>query len=141
MVYNVLKFKSYLENLEIKDYKDHKLEKEAFSEKKHKKKVLFIDDQIEMVLIIWPGNYQTGIHSHPEGGCISKCLENTLIENRYDTENVNLIDSKKQQKNSISYIDNKLYYHKIINNTSEVAYSIHIYSPPNYYNKNRNIFI
>ena len=65
MVYNVLKFKSYLENLEIKDYRDHKLEKEAFSKKKHKKKVLFIDDQIEMVLIIWPGNYETGIRSHP----------------------------------------------------------------------------
>ena len=32
-------------------------------------------------------------------------------------------------------------YHKIINDTDTISYSLHIYSPPNYYNTNRNISI
>ena len=47
MVYNVLKFKSYLENLEIKDYRDHKLEKEAFSEKNIKKRFYLLMTELK----------------------------------------------------------------------------------------------
>jgi len=140
MIYNVLNFKIPLKNLEIIDFKDLQLEKEAIKTKTHKKKCYFRDNNIEIILIIWPANYATKIHSHPEGGCISKCLENKLIEKTYKVHNLEFIEEKEFNKNNISYIDNTLYYHKIENNTNKVAYSLHIYSPPNYYNKNRNIF-
>ena len=141
MIYNVLNFKEYLENLEINEFVDKDLEQIATRDKKHKKKCLFRDENIEILLIVWPPNYETAVHSHPEGGCISKCLKNNLLEERYNVNSLELIEKKKFKKNNISYIDNTLYYHRIKNLTDYTAYSLHIYSPPNYYNKNRNIFI
>jgi hypothetical protein len=68
MIYNVLNFKIPLKNLEIIDFKDLQLEKEAIKTKTHKKKCYFRDNNIEIILIIWPANYATKIHSHPEEG-------------------------------------------------------------------------
>lgn len=141
MVYNVLKFRNYLKKINLVNFKDKNLENKAIKTKSHIKKCLFRDNKVEMLLIIWPPNYQTKVHSHPEGGCISKCINNKLVEERYNTKTLDIIEKKKFNKNDISYIDNKLYYHKIINDTDKFAYSLHIYSPPNYYNKNRNISI
>ena len=141
MVYNVYKFKNHLKNLKIDNFKDKNLEEISIKEKKHQKKTLFIDSDIEIVLIVWPPNYETGIHSHPDGGCISKCLDNCLLEKRFSTKTLEIIGSNSQNKDDISYIDNSLYYHQIVNNSDKISYSLHIYSPPNYYIKNRNISI
>ena len=138
---NVLKFKNYLKKFNLNNFKDKILENEAIQTKSHIKKCLFRDKQVEMLLIVWPPNYETKVHSHPEGGCISKCIDNKLVEERYNTKTLDIIGKKIFNINDISYIDNKLYYHKIINDTDTISYSLHIYSPPNYYNTNRNISI
>ena len=141
MVYNVLKFRNYLKKINFVNFKDKNLENKAIKTKSHIKKCLFRDKKVELLLIIWPPNYETKVHSHPDGGCISKCINNKLVEERYNTKTLEIIEKKNFNKNDISYIDNNLYYHKIINDTNKFAYSLHIYSPPNYYNKNRNISI
>lgn len=141
MVYNVLKFRNYLKKINLVNFKDKNLENKAIKTKSHIKKCLFRNKQVELLLIVWPPSYQTKVHSHPKGGCISKCISNKLVEERYNTKTLDIIEKKNFNKNDISYIDNKLYYHKIINDTDKFAYSLHIYSPPNYYNKNRNISI
>jgi cysteine dioxygenase len=125
--------------LNISNFRDLNLEIKVKKQKRHQRKILFQDNETEIVLIIWPSNYKTAIHSHPEGGCISKCLQNSVCENRYDVNSKKLIDKKHFYKNNISYIDNTLYYHSIENYSNKISYSLHIYSPPNYYNKNRNI--
>ena len=78
------------------------------------------------------------IHDHPEGGCILKVLQGELIEHKYDTKNLELLEVLNHNKGSIGYIDNTIAYHRVGNDSKEKAISLHIYSPPEFVS---NIFV
>lgn len=100
---------------------------------KYNKNVIYRDDKFEIIFISWGKNAETKIHCHPKNGCIMKILEGKLIEETYNST----FDNKKlgvnyYNFNDTSYIHNSLYKHKIING-KDPSFSLHIYSPPNYY--------
>lgn len=104
-----------------------------FNHQYYCKNIIYQSKLFEIVLICWNSNQSSNIHDHPDRGCILKVVDNYLIEEFYNT-NVSLEKITNINKNEISYIDNSMGYHKIINQQHPTI-SIHIYSPPNYQSK------
>jgi len=95
---------------------------------KYTKYKIYQDDLIEVIIISWDENVNTGFHKHPKNGCILKVLGGKLEENLLIKDN---IINKKLEKDTISYIDDKIGIHSIL--SKELSYSLHIYSPPGFY--------
>lgn len=104
-----------------------------FNDQYYCKNIIYQSKLFEIVLICWNSNQSSNIHDHPDRGCILKVVDNYLIEELYNT-NVSLEKITIITNNEISYIDNSIGYHKIINQ-QQPTISIHIYSPPNYQSK------
>ena len=92
------------------------------------------NDLFEIILISWGVGATSSIHNHPPNGCLMKILSGDLQENNYNIINNSLQLTKinNYSKNDINYIDDKLGYHSIANNTNKIVHSLHIYSPPNF---------
>ena len=92
------------------------------------KNIVYKDKYYEIVLISWKKDVITPIHDHPKNGCILKVLEGQLSEDYYDNGK---IINKLLNKNDIAYRDDgEIHTIKALEN----SYSLHIYSPPNFYN-------
>jgi cysteine dioxygenase len=100
----------------------------------YKKIQLFINNYIEIVLIVWNPNSGSKIHDHPTNGCILKIMEGSLIENIYVNQNNQLkfIETKQLNTNQISYQIGNKYLHNIDNLSDKHVCSLHVYSPPNF---------
>lgn len=113
---------------------------EKFCDIKYKKNVVFSDDQIDIVVIGWNSKQQSGIHDHPENGCLLKILNGQLTEKIYimknDTFCLNQI--KSVDSGQISYAQGKNGLHNISNDTDSKVTSLHIYCPPKYIPKYYN---
>lgn len=94
------------------------------------KNTIYQCDKFEIVLICWNKNQTSNIHDHPDKGCILIVLDNYLIEEFYNLD-IKLEKINNINQNEISYIDNTMGYHKIINKDKPTI-SLHIYNPPNY---------
>lgn len=95
------------------------------------KDIVYIDDNIEIIIIYWPPRSSTPIHNHPENGCIMRVLHGSLREDIYDS---NILIETNYIYGGATKRHNQ--YHKITNELDHQCVSIHVYSPPNYY-KNR----
>jgi predicted metal-dependent enzyme (double-stranded beta helix superfamily) len=106
------------------DWKDYK---------KYCRNKIYQDDTIEILLICWNHNQQSGIHDHPDNGCILTILEGSLVEEVYRKINNKLvmIKSNNISKGNISYQIGSYGLHNIVN-SKDRSVSLHIYSPPNY---------
>lgn len=137
--------KKIISELEKTDKKIHELEyllegfndenwKEyiSFSDKSYTKNLIFRNEKYEIYLICWNKKQMSMIHDHPENGCILKVLKGQLIEYRYDTKEIELIELFNHTEGSIAYIDNNIGYHKVGNDSNNKAISLHIYSPPKF---------
>lgn len=89
------------------------------------------NDCFDMYIISWSNNSNSPIHNHPENGCISKLLVGEISEHIF-SEDLCIIDINNYKENDIMFITDVIGLHKITNNTNNYAYSLHIYSPPNY---------
>ena len=98
----------------------------------YNKTIIYRNDIYEIILISWNKNAITKIHNHPKNGCIMKILKGSLMEETYDSNTLEKIGENIYEKDNISYIHDDLYHHKIIN-TSPQSVSLHIYSPPKFY--------
>ena len=119
-------------------------------------------DDFEIVLMSWKTNGITSIHGHAKNGCIYGVLDGILLERMY-FNNDNKMDNKYGCVNNIlesgdvKYIDNNMGKHRIFNvNDKGIceceyiqgepiyncpkpitnSYSLHIYSPPGYFENN-----
>lgn len=110
----------------IKKYKYNDWENYKLKTNYYKKNTIYQNKYFEIVVISWAKNTITPIHSHPENGCILKVLEGKLIENFYDNE----IIITQLNKDNIS-CRNGGEIHTIT--ALEDSYSLHIYSPPGFY--------
>ena len=102
-----------------------------FDKEKYKKNLVYRNSIYEIILIAWLPGQQTKLHDHPKNGCIMKIIEGELTEDLYTFDK---IVNTTYKKNDISYIDHTIGKHIITNNTNNKTVSLHIYSPPNYYN-------
>ena len=105
---------------------------ESFDESYYKKNLVFRNNKFEIFIVCWNSKQGSKIHDHAENGCILKILKGKLTEYRYNTTNLELKELSCLPKDTVSYIDNEIGYHKIINDTKSETVSLHIYSPPKY---------
>ena len=124
--------KSILEEYNGVDWKDYI----TFNNEKYTRNTVFINNNIELIIISWNNNQTSGIHDHPENGCLMKILQGELDEHNYEiNENkLNLLNIRNCKEGSIGYKEGELGLHNIINKDNKTV-SLHIYSPPNYKSK------
>lgn len=103
-----------------------------FCNKKYKRNRVKINENIEMLILCWSKGQCSGIHDHPNNGCILKILKGNIKEEVYDSETMKCIKVNESYENDISYQEGKNGLHNIINNGDSCVVSLHIYSPPNY---------
>ena len=85
----------------------------------------------ELIIITWFPNNYANIHNHADNGCLLKVLDGELIEKRY-THKLEKYKEIKYFKNEISYMNNKLGLHSILNDNDKPSVSLHVYSPPRF---------
>lgn len=90
--------------------------------------LLFRNSNYEIYLLVWPSNFCKDYHYHPRNGCILHVLKGQLLE---IIKNNNIENHYLRDCGETSYIDNSLGIHKII--ALEDSISLHIYSPPRFY--------
>ena len=122
------KIQYLLEKFDDKDWEEYT----SFADKTYKKNLIFRNKNYEIYLICWNSKQFSYIHNHPERGCILKVLKGELTEHKYDTNNLELIESLNLTVGSVSYIDDSLAYHRVGNESKDTAISLHIYSPPKF---------
>jgi len=84
-------------------------------------------NRFEIFIITWCPFQESPIHDHSENGCLLRVLEGELMEDLYDN-NVKFQIKTKFKKDDISYLDNEIGFHRIIN-LGRRSVSLHIYSP------------
>ena len=116
----------FVRNYKSTDYKKFI----EFSDVKYKKNLVFRNDDFEMFVVCWTPFQGTPKHDHSEKGCIFKILEGNIVEYRYNLDNSKIFF--QHNVGSTEYIDNKLAYHLMKNESKTNCVSLHVYSPPNY---------
>jgi predicted metal-dependent enzyme (double-stranded beta helix superfamily) len=111
------------------DWKNHR----KFCNISFKRNLVHIDDLCDIYVICWNNNQQTPIHDHSSNGCILKILEGQINEQLF-TPDVKFIKQIVNKKGDVSYIDNDIGLHKVINGNNKTV-SLHVYSPPLYKGK------
>lgn len=103
-----------------------------FCDKKYHRNRLFCGSEFEIILICWKKGQISGVHDHPERGCLMKILEGNLNETKFNLKELipNFISSKRLIPNDISYICGLDGLHNI--EALDDSISLHIYSPPQY---------
>lgn len=120
---NNVKLKDIIINNKI----DNILDKIDFVEGKYNKNKVYSNDKLEIYVISWWPNIETEYHNHPKNGCILKMVFGELIEEKKKET----ISKTILKKNEQSYIDDSMGVHKII--VKKPSVSVHIYSPPGFY--------
>jgi hypothetical protein len=114
---------------EGEDWNDHC----SFCTQSYKRNHVFGDEYIDVYMICWNDKQESGVHDHPENGCLLRIMKGELREDVYINEQ-NVIKRTKTNylyKNDISYKIGKGGLHNVINEGGK-AISLHIYSPPNH---------
>lgn len=137
-VIDELKNGKQLENLHYmlakyhgQDWKDYV----NFNKDTYVRNLVYQDDNIDILILCWNSYQQSGIHDHPENGCLLRIMQGKLTEEVYEKDVDNKFILKEENKlltDEISYQVGKDGLHNIINEDEEQVVSIHIYSPPNY---------
>ena len=105
------------------------------NESNYNREKVYEDDLFEILIITWNINQKASIHDHSENGCFLKILDGGELEEILYDNKCNELNTKILKTNEISYMDNNIGYHSIINNSPKIVVSIHIYSPPNHSTK------
>ena len=98
------------------------------------KEKLFENEFFEIIFITWGAHCESPIHCHPKNGCILTILDGNLIEEKYSPTGI-LYEYNFLKLGDIAYMHNSIGKHRIINKNDYNVYSLHIYSPPRFYDK------
>ncbi|KAI0893842.1 cysteine dioxygenase type I [Annulohypoxylon nitens] len=90
-----------------------------------------------LLVLVWTPGKGSAIHDHGNAHCIMKILRGDLTETRYefpngDTEQPMQVKSEQVHKeNAVAYMADELGLHRVSNQGSDFAVSLHLYTPPN----------
>lgn len=88
---------------------------------------------IDIYFIVWKPKAISKIHDHSKSGCYMFILKGNIKEEIY-SKNLSLINHNLYSTFNLSYINDKIGYHRILNSDS-YAYSLHFYHPKNHKTK------
>lgn len=107
----------------------------SFCDKAYKRNLILQNDKLEMLLLCWSDGQMSGIHDHPENGCIMLVLDGKIREDVYYINKCGKIILKKKlisDKNKVYHKKGKRGLHNIVNINNGKSVTLHIYAPPNY---------
>ena len=95
----------------------------------YKKLSIHEEELFQLYYIKWNSNSVSGIHGHPHQKCFFKILEGSLQEYVYPTyiDSCNLHSKHTYTPGYVSFIDDTIGFHNIMNNNERDAYSLHLY--------------
>ncbi|MGA0284544.1 MAG: cysteine dioxygenase [Saprospiraceae bacterium] len=90
------------------------------------------NEKFEIILLCWDGGIQTPIHDHGGKDCWVYQIKGCIDEVRYVKNGDHLSESNRIKINpgGLSFINDKMGYHSIENNSDQRAMSLHIYASP-----------
>lgn len=110
-----------------------------FCNQNYKRNIVSRTGLLDVMVICWNNKQESGIHDHPEGGCLLRVMQGTL------TEEVYLLEDEQPKKTKVNHVkvDDISYkigasgLHNIINPEDSKSVTLHLYSPgsytPNFY--------
>ena len=106
----------------------------TFDDDEYTRKVLFPrlqmpNQKAEAALFGFGPGQGTIIHGHPRG-CLLKVLWGEIEEFRYCPQSGKELTRITHHAGSITYVDDRVGFHRVINNSSECAVTLHLYDKP-----------
>jgi len=90
---------------------------------KYTRNVVAVDDRFVALLLCWAPRQASAIHDHAGSSCWVKILDGQLTEQLFPAGSSSLLPEA-------SYMDDRRGVHRISNDSSEPAVSLHVYAPP-----------
>lgn len=118
-----------LESYKAKDWQNYV----KFCDIRYLKTLVYTNAYIDIFIICWNTNQSSGLHDHPENGCLMRILDGKLQEDVYIKENnkYEFSHSSTLDIDEIAYKIGNQHAHNIIN-LADKTVSLHIYSPSGY---------
>ncbi|CAJ2512799.1 Uu.00g009180.m01.CDS01 [Anthostomella pinea] len=90
-----------------------------------------------LLVLVWTPGKASPIHDHGNAHCVMKILRGNLTETRYDFPNgdkaqpMQVKSENVHNENAVAYMADELGLHRVSNQDSDYAVSLHLYTPPN----------
>ncbi|ORY65040.1 cysteine dioxygenase [Pseudomassariella vexata] len=90
-----------------------------------------------LLVLVWTPGKGSPIHDHGNAHCLMKILRGNLTETRYDfpdndeTKPMKVKSQAVHEEGSVAYMADELGVHRVSNEGSDFAVSLHLYTPPN----------
>jgi predicted metal-dependent enzyme (double-stranded beta helix superfamily) len=92
------------------------------------------DKNFTLLLLCWNPGMESPIHDHPCDGCFIKAIQGTVCETRYikdpASDELKVLDKTCVSDGVVTYMDDFIGFHKVGNNGTEPAITLHLYTPP-----------
>lgn len=117
-----------LEKYTNNDYKQYV----NFNNEKYNKCTIYKNEYFIICIISWKQGQKSGIHNHPQNGCIFKCLEGKLKEEIFknDMNNITYISYDCISEGDIKYSYGDIYLHDIT--PIENSVTLNVYCNPDF---------
>lgn len=89
-------------------------------------------EEFEFVLICWDGHCKTKIHDHDGQDCWVYQVDGELRELRYKgpEDNLEVYSDRSLNEGELSYMNDKMGFHRIENPSDQRAMTLHVYANP-----------
>ncbi|KAI0177501.1 RmlC-like cupin domain-containing protein [Pestalotiopsis sp. NC0098] len=90
-----------------------------------------------LLVLVWTPGKGSPIHDHGNAHCLMKILRGSLTETRYDfpegtqPQEMKVKSRTTHDENAVAYMADELGLHRVSNEGSDFAVSLHLYTPPN----------
>ncbi|KAL2164716.1 hypothetical protein VTH06DRAFT_11 [Thermothelomyces fergusii] len=90
-----------------------------------------------LLVLVWTPGKGSPIHDHGNAHCLMKILRGNLTETRYEfpegdeEKPMRVISERIHRENEVAYMADELGVHRVTNQGSDFAVSLHLYTPPN----------
>lgn len=106
---------------------------ESWSNERYTRNCLFRDEDFELILICWKIGQGTAIHGHDGEDCWVYLLEGEINEVYFNVNEDNKLQevgSHKVVPNQLSFMNDKVGFHKLENCFDGKSMSLHLYAKP-----------
>ena len=106
---------------------------ESWSDKRYTRNCIYKDDQFEVLLLCWEPGQQTAIHGHDGKDCWVYLLEGEMTEVFYSLDSENYLRQDRSHvitPRQLTFMNDKLGYHKLMASEQCRSVSLHIYARP-----------
>ncbi|WP_456441356.1 cysteine dioxygenase [Psychroserpens sp.] len=106
---------------------------ESWSSEKYTRNCMYKDVHFELLLLCWNDDQETSIHDHNGEDCWVYLLKGEMEEVFYSLDDSNHIKeerSKSLAPNQLTFMNDKIGFHKLRNRFNGKSMSLHLYAKP-----------